>query len=117
MGRPSETKLHYVRSKTMKRLLAWLLPLLCLAVALTFALSAQSVAEYDLLIKNGHIVDGTGSPSYSADVAVRGDRIAKIGKLANARARQVIEARGLVVAPGFIDMLGQSEIYVLIDPR
>jgi len=101
----------------MKRLLALLLPLLCLAAILTFAYSAQNVEEYDLLIKNGHVVDGTGSPWYSADVAVRGDRIAKIGKLADARARQVIDARGLVVSPGFIDMLGQSETYVLIDPR
>jgi len=101
----------------MKRLLAPLLPLLCLAAILTFAYSAQNLEEYDLLIKNGHVVDGTGSPWYSADVAVRGDRIAKIGKLSDARARQVIDARGLVVSPGFIDMLGQSETYVLIDPR
>src|SRR5919202_542639 len=73
--------------------------------------------QYDLLIKNGRVVDGTGRPGFVADVAIKGDRIARIGKLQNARARRVIDARGLVVAPGFIDLLGQSEINLLIDPR
>jgi dihydroorotase/N-acyl-D-amino-acid deacylase len=52
-----------------------------------------------------------------ADLAINGDRIVRIGKLSNATANRVIDARGLVVAPGFIDMLGQSETYLLIDPR
>lgn len=78
---------------------------------------AEAQPQYDLLIKGGRIIDGTGRPGYVADVGVRGDRIVRIGKLARARAGRVIEARGLVVAPGFIDMLGQSEINVLIDPR
>lgn len=73
--------------------------------------------EYDLLIKNGRIVDGTGAPWYVGDVAVRGDRIIKIGHLGDAIAKRIIDARELVVAPGFIDMLGQSEDYLLIDPR
>lgn len=72
--------------------------------------------EYDLLIKNGTVVDGSGRPRYRADLAIKGDRILRIGNL-NAAASRVIDARGLVVAPGFIDMLGQSETYVLIDPR
>jgi dihydroorotase/N-acyl-D-amino-acid deacylase len=101
----------------MKKLLALTLTLLFLVVALAFSFSARSADEYDLLIKNGQVVDGTGSPWYAADVAIRGDRIVKIGKLTDARAQRVIEARNLVVAPGFIDMLGQSEMYVLIDPR
>ncbi|HEX7296884.1 MAG TPA: D-aminoacylase [Pyrinomonadaceae bacterium] len=78
--------------------------------------SAQS-PQYDVLIRNGRIVDGSGRPSYVADLAIKGDRIAKIGKLTNATATRVIDARGLIVAPGFIDMLGQSETYLLIDPR
>jgi dihydroorotase/N-acyl-D-amino-acid deacylase len=72
---------------------------------------------YDLLIKNGLLVDGTGRRGYLADVAVKGDRIVRIGKLARARAPRVIDASGHVVAPGFIDLLGQSEINLLIDPR
>src|SRR5688500_14873709 len=72
--------------------------------------------EYDLLIKNGTVVDGSGRPRYRADLAIKGDRILRIGNL-NAAASRVIDARGLVVAPGFIDMLGQSETYLLIDPR
>ena len=73
--------------------------------------------DYDLLIRNGTVVDGSGQPRYRADVAIKADRIVRIGNLQNAAATRVIDARGLVIAPGFIDMLGQSESYVLIDPR
>jgi dihydroorotase/N-acyl-D-amino-acid deacylase len=76
-----------------------------------------AAADYDLLVKNGRIVDGSGKPGYLADLAIKGDRIERIGKLRNASAARVIDARGLVIAPGFIDMLGQSESYLLIDPR
>jgi N-acyl-D-amino-acid deacylase len=79
--------------------------------------TTPSATKYDLLIKNGSIVDGSGRPGYNSDLAVKGDRIVRIGNLKNAKAARVIDARGLVVAPGFIDMLGQSETYVLIDNR
>ncbi|HME38359.1 MAG TPA: D-aminoacylase [Steroidobacteraceae bacterium] len=74
-------------------------------------------APYDLIIANGHIIDGTGSPWYAGDVGIREGHIAAIGKLAGAQARHRIDAEGMVVAPGFIDMLGQSEFTILVDPR
>jgi N-acyl-D-amino-acid deacylase len=73
--------------------------------------------EYDIIIRNGQVIDGSGRPGYKADVAIKNDRIALIGNLRGAQAKREIEARGQVVAPGFLDMLGQSEQYVLIDPR
>ena len=84
---------------------------------LTATPSPAAGVEYDTIIRNGHIIDGTGSPWYAADVAVKDGRIAAIGNLADAHARQVIDAHGLVVAPGFIDMLAQSEITLLVDPH
>jgi dihydroorotase/N-acyl-D-amino-acid deacylase len=72
---------------------------------------------FDVLIKNGRIIDGSGNPWYAADVGIRGDRIAAIGRLADAKAKRVIDASGLVVSPGFIDTLGQSETALLIDNR
>ena len=80
-------------------------------------MSSARLVDYDLLIRNGRIVDGSGRPAYNADLAVKGDRIVRVGDLSGATATRIIDARGLVVAPGFIDMLGQSESYLLIDPR
>lgn len=77
----------------------------------------RTAAEYDLIIRNGHIIDGTGSPWYRGDIGIRDGRIAAIGDLSEARSKQVINAAGRVVAPGFIDMLGQSEISMLADPH
>jgi dihydroorotase/N-acyl-D-amino-acid deacylase len=74
-------------------------------------------ATFDVIIRNGHIVDGAGGPWYSADIGIRGDRIAAIGKLSEAQAAKVIDASGRVVSPGFIDMLGQSEFSLLVDNR
>ncbi len=84
--------------------------------ATVFAQSTQSNA-YDVIIKRGRIVDGSGNPWVSGDIGIRGDRIAKIGNLEGSSAQQVIDAHNLVVAPGFIDMLGQSEMGLLIDKR
>ena len=80
------------------------------------AASAQSL-PFDVIISNGHIIDGTGSPWYSADVGIRNGRIAAIGSLAGAAAKTRIDVHGDVVAPGFIDMLGQSERTILVNPH
>jgi len=72
---------------------------------------------FDTVIVNGHIIDGTGSPWYSGQIGIREGRIAAIGNLEAAPRKQTIDAHGKVVAPGFIDMLGQSELTILVDPR
>jgi N-acyl-D-amino-acid deacylase len=79
--------------------------------------SQQNAGEYDVIIRNGRILDGAGGPWYSDDIAISNDRIVAIGKLENAHAKRVVDATGRVVSPGFIDMLGQSETALLIDNR
>src|SRR5258708_37214858 len=74
-------------------------------------------AAFDLVITNGHIIDGSGSPWYSGDIGIRGGKIAAIGNLSGDARARTIDAQGKVVAPGFIDMLGQSEMTILVDPR
>ena len=73
--------------------------------------------SFDVLIRNGQIVDGSGNPWYHADIGIRGDRIVAIGRFDSAQATRVIDAAGRVVSPGFVDMLGQSETALLIDNR
>jgi len=91
-----------------------LLLILLLGVLAPFAYSQQ----YDTLIRNGKIVDGSGNPWFYGDVGIIGDRIAFIGHAAtDVKAKRTVDASGLVVAPGFIDMLGQSETNLLIDKR
>jgi hypothetical protein len=77
----------------------------------------QAAADFDVIIAQGRIVDGTGSPWFRADLGIRGDRITALGDLSAASAAARIDASGLVVAPGFIDMLGQSEFNLLVDNR
>jgi dihydroorotase/N-acyl-D-amino-acid deacylase len=77
----------------------------------------QTPAGFDLVITNGHIIDGTGSPWYSGDVGIREGKVAAIGNLAAAPRKRTIDAAGKIVAPGFIDMLGQSELSILVEPR
>ncbi|MGZ4812442.1 MAG: N-acyl-D-amino-acid deacylase family protein [Terriglobales bacterium] len=86
-------------------------------VFLVTAVAAQQMPAYDIIIRNGHIVDGTGSPWYAGDLGIRDGHVAAIGNLSAAPAKHVIDARERVVAPGFIDMLGQSELTILVNPH
>jgi N-acyl-D-amino-acid deacylase len=91
-----------------------------LLLPLLFALSVLACAAdapFDVVITNGHIIDGTSSPWYSGDIGIRDGRIAAIGNLSAVARKRTIDAKGRVVAPGFIDMLGQSETTILVDPR
>jgi N-acyl-D-amino-acid deacylase len=96
--------------------LSFLVSLLA-ATVLAIVTAAQQPRRFDVLLTNGRIVDGTGSPWFRGDVGIVGDRIAAIGALKDASAGTTIDAAGLVVAPGFIDLLGQSEFNVLVDGR
>lgn len=73
--------------------------------------------EYDFIISGAHIVDGTGAPWVAGDIAISGDRIVAMGDLSKASARKRLDAKGLVVSPGFIDVQGQSEFNILVDNR
>jgi N-acyl-D-aspartate/D-glutamate deacylase len=88
------------------------------AVCLPLMMSACSVAPpaYDILIHNGNIVDGTGAPAYKADIAIAGDEIVKIGELSQSDAARVIDAAGLVVSPGFIDLHNHADRNIRDNP-
>ena len=91
---------------------------LSLAFGCSLSLAAvRALPTYDLIIEHGRVVDGTGAPWFAADVGIRAGRIAAIGQLDKATANRRINAAGRVVAPGFIDMLGQSELTLLVNPH
>ncbi|HTD87052.1 MAG TPA: amidohydrolase family protein, partial [Candidatus Binatia bacterium] len=81
---------------------------------LLFSIVSGSSAQYDLVIRNGKVMDGTGNPWFYADVAIVGDRIAQIGRVQDSAKRE-IDAKGLVVAPGFIDIHSHSDFLLLED--
>jgi N-acyl-D-amino-acid deacylase len=86
-----------------------------------FVLSAASsllhAQPFDVVIRNGRVIDGSGSPWYTGDIAIQAGRIAAIGRIAQEGTKATIDANGMVVAPGFIDMLGQSELTILVNPH
>ena len=93
---------------------------IAVVIAAFFSFSGKAHSQdtaYDFLIAHARIVDGTGAAWYYGDIAISGDRIAAIGDLHNADAKQRLDAHGLVVSPGFIDVQGQSEFNILVDGR
>ncbi len=96
----------------MKKFFAFLI----LLTTFAFASFAQT-DEFDVIIKNGTIYDGGGGKPFKADVGIKGDKVTKVGNLSKAKAKQTIDASGLAVAPGFINMLSWSVESIIADPR
>ena len=91
------------------------MPAMNILLAAWIALAFAAPQEFDLLIQGGSIVDGTGNPSFRGDIAIKGGKIAAIGKIRGARAGRAIDASGLTVAPGFIDIHNHSDYTLLTD--
>jgi N-acyl-D-amino-acid deacylase len=103
----------------MKEFFLWIAAFLAIVLAM-FAQGqspSPASADFDVIIRNGTVYDGTGAEPAQADVAIRGDRVAGIGDFKTAKARSVIDAKGLVVAPGFINMLSWSTESLIQDGR
>ncbi len=99
---------HRVRGRGLTLLIG------VVCIALTPTLTGQQTS-YDVLIRGGRVVDGSGNPWFRGDVAIEGDRIVAVGQLGTVQARRVIDATGLVVAPGFIDLHTHSDMPLLAD--
>jgi len=87
------------------------------AAAALLSASCAATPQYDLVIRHGTVYDGSGAPGVVEDVAIAGDRIAAVGALGGTRGRQEVDASGLAVAPGFIDMLNHAETALIADGR
>jgi len=103
----------------MKQNFLWAVAFLTIVLAMLAQERSQSPApaDFDVIIRGGTVYDGTGAAPRQADVAIRGDRIAAIGDLNTARARTIVDAKGLAVAPGFINMLSWSTESLIQDGR
>jgi N-acyl-D-amino-acid deacylase len=77
----------------------------------------MALMTFDILIKNGLIIDGAGNPWFKSDIGITNGKIAEIGKLANAKAERLLDAKGLIVSPGFIDIHTHSDLSLIIDPH
>jgi N-acyl-D-amino-acid deacylase len=104
------------REAPVKLLLSLLTPCaLAFALLALPATAAEPQPEYDLVIKNGRVVDGTGNPWFDGDVAITKDKIVAIGHVPEGKAKRVVDAKGFVVAPGFIDIHSHSDDLLLED--
>jgi dihydroorotase/N-acyl-D-amino-acid deacylase len=101
----------------MRKRRACLAVIFCAACGAAQRPATDPESTFDIVIANGRIIDGTGKPAFAADVGIRAGYVAKVGALAGAARTRTIDATGLVVTPGFIDMLGQSDLSILVDPR
>ena len=99
------------------RIKSWFQLAILLLLSISMPAQRQPLRPFDIVITNGHIMDGTGSPWYSGDLGIRDGKITAIGNLSDYERKRTIDAHGMVVAPGFIDMLGQSDLTILVDPR
>lgn len=93
------------------------LTLILALTVVTYAQSSVSQPQFDVIIKGGTVYDGTGRAPVKADVGLKGDRIAAVGNLSRATAPTIVDAKGLAVAPGFINMLSHSETAWFVDSR
>ena len=91
------------------------MPAMNILLAAWIALAFAAPQEFDLLIREGSIVDGTGNPSFRGDIAIKGGKIAAMGKIRAAKAGRAIDASGLTVAPGFIDIHNHSDNTIVQD--
>ena len=89
---------------------------LALTAAAACAVLAACGADYELILRGGRVIDGTGNPAFAADVGIEGGRIANVGDLSGASGARVIDVAGRVVTPGFVDMMGGSSLPLLLDP-
>src|SRR6516225_2706058 len=99
----------------MTRFLGTLVVSLILICSIVNSQGTADDSPFDLLIKNGKIIDGTGNPWLHGDLAIRGGKIVALGKITATKAKREIDAKGLVVAPGFIDMHSHSDYLLLED--
>jgi N-acyl-D-aspartate/D-glutamate deacylase len=91
------------------------IPFTIFGFGILIATALAPAQDVDLVIRGGRIVDGTGNPSFLGDIAIRGNRIVALGHLASLPAKRVVEAKGLTVAPGFIDMHNHSDYTLIVD--
>src|ERR1051326_928202 len=99
------------------RIVVTVLLMLALSLASRAQGSKTSAQSFDIIIKGGMVYDGTGGPPRQADIGIKDDRIAAVGNLSRANAPTVVDAKGMAVAPGFINMLSHSESSWIVDPR
>jgi N-acyl-D-amino-acid deacylase len=97
------------------------LSILILLLIVSFGLSTRNFAadseKLDLVIRNGRVIDGTGAPWYVADIGIRAGKIHRVGVIDASESERVIDATNLIVAPGFIDMMGQNATPMMLDPK